>query len=143
MKKFSGGKTLAVVAVAGGALAASIAPVMADVSAQSPSTSLVRVEPTAKLKAWGAAAEVQVTYSCPQTSSPTYLYVSLTQNVLGRIASGGASKSVTCTGGFTTTTVTVTAQNLAFWPVKAFAKADLSSYPNSATDEREIELSYL
>lgn len=37
MKKFTAGKTAAVVAVAGGAVLASIAPVMADVSAQSPS----------------------------------------------------------------------------------------------------------
>lgn len=142
MKKLSGGKTLAVVAVAGGALLASIAPVMADVSAQSPSVSTVRIETPAKLKAWGAAAEVEVTYACPQYSSSSYLYVNLTQNVLGRIASGGGSKTVTCNGGFQTTTVTVTAQNLAFWPVDAFAKADLNAYPNPASDERVIKLQY-
>lgn len=142
MKKFSGGKSLAVAAVVGGAVIASVAPVMADVSAQSPSTSLVRVESPAKLKAWGAAAEVKVTYVCPQGQSSTYLYVSLTQNVLGRIASGSASKSVTCTGGFETTTLSVTATNLAFWPLKAFAKADLNTWPNPAADEREINLEY-
>ena len=142
MMKFSGGKTLAVVAVAGGALAASIAPVMADVSAQSPSTSLVRVESPAKLKAWGAAVDVQVTYVCPRYSS-SYLYVSLSQNVLGRIATGGASKQVTCTGGFETTTLYIQAQNLAFWPIETSAKAELNAYPNSpATDAREIKLQY-
>lgn len=143
MKKLSGGKTLAIAAVAGGAILASVAPVMADVSAQSPSTSAVRIETPAKLKAWGAAVEVQVTYACARSSSTgTYLYVSINQNVLGRIASGGGSKSVTCTGGFETTTVTVAAQNLAFWPIDAYAKADLNAYPNTATDERVITLRY-
>jgi hypothetical protein len=142
MMKFSGGKTLAVAAVAGGALAASIAPVMAEVSAQSPSTNLVRVESPAKLKAWGAAVDVQVTYVCSQSSGPAYVSVSLSQNVLGRIASGYASKSVTCTGGFETTTLSLQAQNLAFWPLDAHAKADLSSYPNPATDARVIKLQY-
>ena len=143
MKKLSGGKSLAVAAVAGGAILASVAPVMAEVSAQSPSVSAVRVETPAKLKAWGAAVEVQVTYACPQSSSTsTYLYVRVSQNVLGRIASGGASKNVTCTGGFETTSLTVVAENLAFWPVDAFAKADLNSYPNTATDERVITLRY-
>lgn len=142
MKKLSGGKTLAVAAVVGGAVLASVAPVMAEVSAQSPSTNLVRVESPAKLKAWGAAVDVQVTYVCPQFSGPAYVSVSLSQNVLGRIASGGASKQVTCTGGFETTTLSIQAQNLAFWPVDAHAKADLNSYPESATDAREIKLQY-
>jgi hypothetical protein len=144
MMKFSGGKTLAVAAVAGGALLASIAPVMAAVSAESPSLALIRVEPDAKIKALGAAIEVKVTYACPRTSLPStgYVYLNVTQNVFGRIASGSASKTVNCTGGFETTTVTVAAQNLAFWPGKAFAKADVSAYPHAATDEREIKLSY-
>ncbi|MEV6242930.1 hypothetical protein [Lentzea sp. NPDC051838] len=142
MKKISGGKALAVAAVAGGAIIASVAPVMADVSAQSPSLSAVRVEGPAKLKAWGAVAEVQVTYACPLGTSSPYLNVSLTQNVWGRIASGGASKSVTCTGGFETTTLSIAATNLAFWPGEAFAKADLSAWPNSASHEAVIKLQY-
>jgi hypothetical protein len=78
---------------------------------------------------------------CPPFST-SYLYVSLSQNVLGRIASGGASKQVTCTGGFETTTLNIQAQNVAFWPVEAYAKAELSTYPNPATDAREIKLQY-
>lgn len=143
MKKLSGGKTAAVAAVAGGALLASIAPVMADVSRESPPTSLIRIESPAKLKAWGAAAEVQVTYACQPNQFTAYLVVNLSQNVLGRIASGSATKPVGCTGGFVTTTITVQAQNLAFWPLDAFAKADLHTntvFP--ATDERVIRLSY-
>jgi hypothetical protein len=142
MKKLSGGKALAVAAVAGGAVLASVAPVMAEVSAQSPSVSAVRVDAPGKLKAWGAAVEVPVTYACPQGSSQPYVYVNLSQNVLGRIASGSGSKQVTCTGGFETTKVTVTAQNLAFWPVDAFAQANLNAYPNTASHEAVIRLSY-
>lgn len=142
MKKLSGGKALAVAAVAGGAVLASVAPVMAEVSAQSPSVSAVRVEAPGKLKAWGAAVEVPVTYACPLGSSQPYVYVNLSQNVLGRIASGSGSKQVTCTGGFETTKVTVTAQNLAFWPVDAFAQANLNAYPNNASHEAVIRLSY-
>lgn len=143
MKKLSGGKALAVAAVAGGAVLASVAPVMAEVSAQSPSVSAVRVEAPGKLKAWGAAVEVPVTYACPLGSSQPYVYVNLSQNVLGRIASGGASQQLTCTGGFETTTLYIQAQNLAFWPIETSAKAELNAYPNSpATDAREIKLQY-
>jgi hypothetical protein len=142
VKKFSSGKTLAVVAVAGGAVLASVAPVMADVSAQSPSTAAVRIEAPAKIKAFGAAVEVEVTYACPQSSLSTYLYVSVTQNVVGSIASGGSSKNVQCTGGFETAKVTVPAQNRAFLYGNAYVRADLNSYPNSATDERVIRLQY-
>jgi hypothetical protein len=140
MMKLSGGKTLAVVAVAGGAILASIAPVMAEVSAQSPSAGLVRVE-SAKWKAFGAAAEVKVTYTCPVGTQSTYLNVSLTQNVGIGVASGSAYKdSVPCTGGFETTTLNVTANDRAFLlGGKAFAKAELRGYPNvSSRDEREV-----
>ena len=141
MVKFSG-RTLAIAAVAGGAVLASVAPVMADVSAQSPSQSAVRVQSPAKLKAWGAVAEVEVTYACPQYASSAYLYVYVNQNVWGRIASGSGSKSVTCTGGFETVKVNVAAQNLAFWPADAFARADLNAYPGATSDERVIKLEY-
>jgi hypothetical protein len=142
MKKLSGGKTLAVVAVAGGALLASIAPVMADVSAQSPSQGLVRVE-SAKYKTFGAAVEVKVTYTCPVGAQASYLSVSLTQNVGVGVASGsGYQENLSCTGAFQTTTVNVTASGHAFllWG-KAFAKADLRAYPNAnASDEREVRI---
>ena len=139
MKKFFGGKTLAVVAVAGGAVLASIAPVMAEVSAQSPSAGLVRVE-SAKLKALGAAAEVKVTYTCPVGTQSTYLSLTLTQNVGIGVASGNAYKdNLPCTGGFETTTLNVSANDRAFLWGKAFAKAELRGYPNvNSRDEREI-----
>jgi len=143
MRKFSGGRTLAVVAVAGGALLASIAPVMAEVSAQSPSQGAVRVESPAKWKTWGAVVEVKVTYSCPVGTQSPYLSLSLTQSVLGGVASGsGYKENLDCTGGFETVTLNVTANERAFqfWST-AFAKADLRGYPNAnAKDEREIQI---
>lgn len=144
MKKFSGGKAIAVAAVAGGAILASIAPVMADVAAQSPSTAVVRVESPAKLKAWGAVAEVKVTYAC-QPGTQNYLNVSLTQSVFGSIAQGSAYKeNLNCTGGFETITMNVTASDKAFGPWDAFAKAELRGFPNgNARDERVIKLSWL
>lgn len=143
MKKLSGGKTLAVVAVAGGAVLASIAPVMADVSAQSPSASLIRIESPGKLKALGAAVEVDLTYSCPANQTQAYVYVSISQTVIAGVASGSASKSVTCTGGFESVKVSVPATGRAFHPFsKAFVKADLNAWPHSASAERELELRY-
>ncbi|HEX7302449.1 hypothetical protein [Lentzea sp.] len=143
MKKFSGGKTLAVVAVAGGAVLASIAPVMADVSAQSPSLGLVRVETPVKWKSLGAVLEVPVTYTCPVGTQSPYLQVNVTQSVLGGIASGNAYRdNLNCTGGFETVTLNVTAESRSFSLLTpAFAKADLRGYPNvSARDEREVRV---
>ncbi len=141
MRKFSGGKALAVAAVVGGAVLASVAPVMADVAAQSPSTAAVRVESPAKIKALGAVAEVKVTYAC-QSGAQAYLNLNVTQSVFGNIAQGNAYKeNLSCTGGFETITLNVTANDKAFVWGKAFAKAELRAYPNSLVrDEREITL---
>ncbi|ANZ36217.1 hypothetical protein BBK82_09245 [Lentzea guizhouensis] len=142
MKKLAGGKALAVAAVVGGAVIASVAPVLADVSAQSPSTSAVRVETAAKYKAWGAVAEVQVSYACP-AGSQAYLNVQVTQSVLGGIASGGAYRdSLACTGGFQTITLNVTATERAFRLGTAFGKAELRTYSSGgvARDERNITI---
>ena len=87
MRKFSGGKALAVAAVVGGAVLASVAPVMADVAAQSPSTAAVRVESPAKIKALGAVAEVKVTYAC-QSGAQAYLNLNVTQSVLRQHRAG-------------------------------------------------------
>ncbi|MFD5830331.1 hypothetical protein [Lentzea sp. NPDC060358] len=143
MKKFSG-RTLSVVAVAGGAVLASIAPVMADVSAQSPSLGLVRVETPAKWKSLGAVLETQVTYSCPAGTQSPSLQLNLTQSVLGGIASGNAYRdNLNCTGAFETVTVNVTANDRSFSLITpVFAKAELRGYPNVlARDEREIRVS--
>jgi hypothetical protein len=142
MKKLTGGKALAVVAVAGGALVASVAPVLADVSAQSPSNSAVRVETNAKYKAWGAVAEVQVSFACP-AGAQAFLNVQLTQSVLGGIASGNAYRdSIVCTGGFETVTLNVTATDRAFRLGTAFGRAELRTYSsgNTARDERNVTI---
>ncbi|MEU0882978.1 hypothetical protein ABZ345_30595 [Lentzea sp. NPDC005914] len=141
MKKFSGGKTLAIAAVAGGAILASVAPVMADVSAQSPSAGLIRVESPAKLKAWGAAIEVKVTYTCP-VGTQSSLNLVVNQAKLGGVAIGGAYQSnLNCNGAFETVTLNVQANDRAFGLGKAFAKAEIQGYPNvGAKDEREISI---
>lgn len=141
MKKLSGGKALAVVAVAGGALVASVAPVLADVSAESPSTAAVRVETNAKWKTFGAVAEVDVTYAC-QPGTQGYLNLNVTQAVFGSVANGsGYLENLTCTGGFQTVKLNVTANGKAFTWGKAFARVDLRTYQgNTARDEREITI---
>ncbi|MET9232480.1 hypothetical protein [Lentzea sp. NPDC003310] len=139
MKKFSAGKTAAVVAVAGGAVLASVAPVMADVSAQSPSQSVVRIESPAKVISVGAAVEVDVTYVCAAGTRGN-LSLSLTQRRLLGVATGSGYKAVDCTGGFATTKITVTATNRAFGWGPAYAKAELYSQLANAADEREIHV---
>jgi hypothetical protein len=144
MNKLSMGKTAAVVAVAGGAVLASIVPVMADVSAQSPSAGAIRAESPAKLKAWGAAIEVQMTYACP-AGHTGYFNVTVNQAKIGGVAVGSAYKdNLNCTGGFETTTVVVTANDRPFDIfAPAFAKSELRTYQNgnAARDDREIRIS--
>ncbi|WP_086663094.1 hypothetical protein [Lentzea kentuckyensis] len=137
------GKTAAVVAVAGGAVLASIAPVMAEVSAQSPSAGAIRVD-SAKLKALGAAVEVQVTYACP-AGHIGYFNVTLNQAKFLGVAVGSAYKdNLNCNGGFETTTVTVTASDRPFDVIApAFSKSELRTYQNNnaAREEKEIRIS--
>lgn len=137
------GRTAAVVAVAGGAVLASIAPVMAEVSAQSPSAGAIRVE-SAKLKALGAAVEVKVTYACP-AGHTGYFNVALNQAKFLGVATGSAYKDyLDCTGGFETTTITVTANDRPFDAIApAFAKSELRTYQNNnaGREEKEIRIS--
>lgn len=137
--KLSGGKMIAAGAVVGGALLATVMPVMADVAGESPSVGAVRAESSAKIKALGAAAEVQVTAACTAGSN-AYINVNLTQAVLGGVANGSAYKSINCTGRFETYTFHVTATGKAFRWGTAYATAQLGGWPNSAHDEREIKL---
>jgi hypothetical protein len=139
MKKLSGGKTLAVVAAMGGAVLASVMPVMADVSSDSPAAGTVKTESPAKIKAWGAAVEITVTYNCPTSSGLTSsLSVDINQAVFGGLAKGFANKTVPCTNKTETTTITATAQDKAFIWGKAYVRAGLYTNPYSAHDEREI-----
>lgn len=141
MKKFSAGKTLAVVAVAGGSLIASVAPVMADVSTQSPSNLALRVESPAKVEVSGAVLKVKVTYACPVGSSGN-LSLQVTQAVAGgRIASGSGEAGVDCIGDFKTVTVTLTARDNAFRRGIAYAQATMGvPMIGVAEDERQISI---
>src|SRR4051812_29995427 len=89
---------LAVVAVVAGTLVASVVPVSADVSADSPPLGLVRVVSPATLQAQGAAVTVRVTFVGP-ASSPTnfplgFLTLTVTERVGQQIASGTANTSI-------------------------------------------------
>lgn len=141
MNKSFGGKALAVVAVAGGAMLASVAPVMAEVSAQSPSNMAVQVESSAKTEVAGAVLKVNVTYTCPAGASGG-LNLQVTEAVAGgRIASGNEDVGVECTGESKTVTVTVVARDNAFRKGIAFARANLSApMVGVAKDERQITI---
>ncbi|MFS8101278.1 hypothetical protein LFM09_29550 [Lentzea alba] len=138
MRKFFGGKALAVAAVVSGAVLASVAPVMAEDGADSPANLAVRLEPTAKWRAWGAAIDVEVTYACP-AGSTTSVFVMVSQAVLGEVAVGRESKpGQPCTGGFETTTVTVQAGGQAFRWGDAYGTASI--YPQQGYLATDSEL---
>lgn len=135
------GKALAVVAVAGGALLASVAPVMAQVSTQSPSNMAVQVESPAKAEVSGAVLKVDVTYTCP-AGAYGGLRLQVAEAVAGgRIASGSEDVGVDCTGESKTVTVTVVAQDNAFRRGIGYARVSLSApMVGVAKDERQITI---
>jgi hypothetical protein len=141
MKKLSGGRTLAVAAVAGGALLASVAPVLADVSTQSPGVG-IKVEPIAKIKATGAAVEITVTYECPAgfpAWPPTYVFLDVNQAVFGGVAKGAGSLEVRCTGKPETVSLTPIAQDKPFRWGSAWVRANLTTFPD-AKAERTVTI---
>ncbi|NGY66214.1 hypothetical protein G7043_45740 [Lentzea sp. NEAU-D13] len=141
MNKSFGGKTLAVVAVAGGALLASVSPVMAQVSTQSPSNLALQVESPAKTETLGAVLKVKVTYACPAGYSGG-LNLQVTEAVAGgRIAWGSADVNVDCTGESKSVTVTLAARDNAFRKGIAYAQASMGvPMVGTAKDEREITI---
>ncbi|HET9141149.1 hypothetical protein [Actinophytocola sp.] len=142
---------LAVTAIVAGTLVASVAPVSADVSADSPSLGLVRVESPATLQARGAAITVRVTFVGP-ASNPSgfplgYLSLTVTERVGQQIATGTASASIGWfTGGAESIELTVLPSpgSAPFRRGTAFASATLNInfFPNPppATDQREIQI---
>lgn len=132
-------KAAAVLAVVAGAIFASVLPSSADVSAQSPSQSGVRVQSPAERLARGAALSVEVLVACPAGSS-NYVNVQITQRVGPGIASGGGYTQFTCTGGLQTLDVTLHANQHAFRAGTAFASAYINSGPGQVRDDREIEI---
>lgn len=142
MKLFRG-KTLAVVAVVAGAVAASVVPGMADVSDQSPSNAAVLVESKAKFLAMGAAIEVKLTYTCPAGDVPPSGNVDVTQSVLGGITKGHLFISPPdCTGEQQAHTVHLVADDKPFRLGKAFVVGSIFSMNSSysAYDEHEITI---
>lgn len=139
--KLSG--ALAVGAVVLGAAAASIVPVMADVSDDSPSNAAVRVHSDAKLKAAGAAIEVTLTYRCPPGGASPNGNVDVSQAGPGGNAT--AHRFLTpppCTGERQTLTTYLVPDERPFRLGTAFVKASVFAMDNSysARDEREIEI---
>jgi hypothetical protein len=119
---------------------ASVSPVMAQASTQSPSNMAVQVE-SAKAEVLGAVLKVNVTYACP-AGSPGGLNLQVNQAVAGgRIASGSEDVSVNCTGDSETVTVTVMARDNAFRRGVGYARATLSApMVGVARDERQITI---
>jgi hypothetical protein len=127
---------MAVMAIAAGALVATVLPSSADVSAQSPPVAAVRIESPATLVARGAAVATQVTVVC-QPGAPGFLGVEVTENAGGKIAKGFGSTNITCTGGFQTITVNVVAEpTIPFRAGTAFGDAFLSLPGVSVEDQR-------
>ena len=135
-------RIMAIVAIAGGALAATVLPSSADVSTQSPSVAAVRVESPAILAARGAAVIAPVTVVC-QPGANAFLSIEITENAGGKIARGSNSVQInSCTGGFQEFNVAVTSETVPFRRGTAFGSASLfvSGVPGEATDDREISI---
>lgn len=144
--KISSGKTLAVVAVAAGAVAASVVPVLAEVSGESPSNAVVKVESPAKLVADGAAVAVRLAFTCPEGLTVSGS-VSVRQAVFGGVASGSNVHShyyLRCTGREQSTTVNAIASkqgNRAFRWGSAWVAGSISGTGVvGGSDTREIKI---
>ncbi|CCH34757.1 hypothetical protein BN6_75320 [Saccharothrix espanaensis DSM 44229] len=136
-------RTMAVLAIAAGAVVASAIPGNADVSTQSPSVGGIRVESPAKLQAGGAAIIVPVTAVC-QPGSYAYVNVQVTQRVGNALATGSGSTRINnCTGTSEDVRIAVHAQvqGKAFRTGAAFASATLNGpFPGPFEDYREIKI---
>jgi hypothetical protein len=132
---------MAVAAVMVGGLLASVLPSGADVSADSPSVAAIRVESPATLLARGAAAAVTLSVVCTP-GADAFVNVTVTEAVGNRIASGGNSGPITCTGGFQSILINVAAQVTPFRRGVAFAQSSIfvSGGLASSADEREITI---
>jgi hypothetical protein len=140
MRRFFEGKVLAVAAVVGGAVLASVAPVMAEVSADSPSDLAVRIESPAKWLALGAAINVPVSYACP-VGTDAGLTLTVNQAVAGGLATGlGRKHDVPCTGRTETAIVNVLARDHAFRWGTAYGEVSLNKLVGGVTDRREFRI---
>lgn len=133
-------RVTAIVAIAAGALVASVIPSGADVSTQSPSVAAIRVESPATLLARGAAVAVTLSVVCT-AGERAFVNVAITERVGNRIASGENGTEIpSCTGGFQTVRINVASQNLPFRRGTAFAQGALFVSATTARDDREITI---
>jgi len=116
----SGAAVAALLSTAGPALAYTSGGLHVDAKAQSP----------ARLIAGGAALKVPVDTDCNATPY-AYLTVNVTEQVNGRIATGGGFTNLGCTGGHQVVLIPVTASSgKAFAPGRAVATAQISGCSN-------------
>ncbi|XVS63605.1 hypothetical protein ACQPYE_35945 [Actinosynnema sp. CA-299493] len=132
-------RTAAVLAVVAGAIFASVLPSSADVSAQSPSQSGIRLQSPAERLARGAAIRVELTVTCP-AGLTNYVNVRATQRVGPGVAAGSGYTQFTCEGGLQTLKVALHAEEHPFRAGTAFATAAISGGSGQVTDEREIQI---
>lgn len=134
-------RSLAIAAIAAGALGAAVLPSSADVSTESPSVAAVRVESPATLEARGAAVKVTVTIVC-QPGAAGFVSIVITQNAGGgSIARGSDGRTISsCTGTFQPLEFHIPSDTVAFRKGVAFGSADFFISGTSATDDREIQI---
>jgi hypothetical protein len=129
-------RALSAFALVATALIATAVPASARVDAA------VAVNSHARLEARGAAVVMPVRVMCQQGASGS-LYVQITQNVRGEIASGDKYVSIQkCTGRYERVDVTVVSRTKAFRVGVAFTQATLNVYTpeDSGTSETEREV---
>jgi hypothetical protein len=137
-------KAGALAAVLLGAGVAYALPAGADVSRLSPPVAAVQIGTPSIIDTKGAQVSVPVTTVCSPGATYTDLYVEIVENTGGAIARGGGRAEVPCTGGFTTTDVTIFAYDKPFKRGIAVASADFtvcgSGGCNSSSDTRETRV---
>ncbi|XVV07424.1 hypothetical protein ACQPW3_19420 [Actinosynnema sp. CA-248983] len=137
-------RAIPVLALTAAALVASALPATADTLPLDGAVAALSVESSARLEARGAAVTVPTTIVCAPGAQGS-LFVQVTQNVRGDIATGDRYVSITtCTGTFQKVDVTVVSRTKAYRPGTAYATAQLNVWtPNdwgSAEQERDITI---
>ncbi|GAA0246795.1 hypothetical protein GCM10010492_52960 [Saccharothrix mutabilis subsp. mutabilis] len=137
-------RAIPVLALTAAALVASALPAGADTALEDRAVAALSVESSARLEARGAAVVVPTTIVCAADGQGS-LWVQVTQNVRGDIATGDRYVSITeCTGTFQQVDVTVVSRTKAFRPGTAYATASLSVWTptdwGTAEQERTITI---
>ena len=128
----------------GGAMAA-LVPVGSAVAVDSPPLGAgIQVQSPAALLARGAAVSVPVTYQCAPGDQSIDIFLRVVQRAGSETISGFGSRTVPCTGGVQSTTVTVVTESRVFKKGTAVASAEAFtcgfSFCGTITDSREIAI---